>query len=353
MTAKFKKNLIFPLLMLLLIQLNTSGLELSLPDRMNEITEEAYHDNFLRALKKVKFVQKDFPDNPAGYFFEIAILDKLQVDYMNKYREKDFSKLFKKAIKIARQFIRENPYDSSGYFFLGALQGYHGLHYYRVKPKISVFINALKAVNNLKKANKMNPDLMDVYFGLGTYFYWKAVKAPFLNFGSTRKQNKRKGIHYLQMAIEKGLYSRSEARGHLIRILIHEKRYREALNYLKQSIAKYPGALYQYRFRANIYMTQKNWQGLYEDSLTIKTLIENRPFSSLDTLIQTYYFKGLSEFHLGKIKKSKESFNLMVNLYKTKRNNIDLCKNLVQKAKKRLRKIKKQEKKLAKQLRKS
>ena len=272
-------------------------------------TESAYADNLLESLKEFEAIKNESPESPVGYLYVIAVLDKLQSDYMTDYREADFPGLFNTANQVGENYIRAHPDDPVGYLYLGGIQGYYSLHYFRVKGLFSAFTHGLKAINNLKIANRMNPELWDTYYGLGTYTYWKAEKAAFLFlFNWKRKSEKEKGIRYLVTAAEKGTYSSAEARGSLVRVLINEHLYDEALQWLNTGINKYPTSAYHFRFRMEIYINKKNWNAAYEDGLQLEQILLSKTFTGPDAWIHLYYYMGLCANYLHKNEKAMAAF---------------------------------------------
>jgi tetratricopeptide (TPR) repeat protein len=284
-------------------------------DKVIKATELAYADHILESLDAFKNIQKEFPDHPVGYFYEIAVLEKMQSDYMNSYREHDFREIFKKAIQVAEQFIQAHPQDPQGFFFLGAIQGFYGIHYYRVGGLFSVFSYALSAVNNLHKAKDIDPLLYDVYYGLGSYTYWKADKAPFLYFfGRRRQEDKERGISDIMTAARKGVYSLYEARGALVKILMNEHRHREAVHWLEETLEKYPSSLYAHRFRAEIYLKAGNWQGVFEDACAMEKLIFQKEYAGPEAFVNALYLKGFSAMKLTKETEAVEAFRKCVEI---------------------------------------
>ena len=302
----------------------------------------AYNDNLLPALKYFKELEKEYPDNPAPLFLQMASIEKIQVDYMSDYLENEFGKTAEKATRITERYITLNPSSADGYFFLGGIQGYYGLHVYRMGHKMGVFMEGLKAIKNLKKAYDLDPTLWDTYYGLGCYYYWKAAKAPFLYFlQSSRDHDRQEGLEMLKMAAEKGLYGKMEARSALIRSLLNEERYDEALKYVEEGLAGYPRWVAMLRFRQEIHFHQKNWLGIYEDSQRLEKLLAEKPYTGPDAWVHLYFFKGTSALELEKTEEALSYFNMVIKLCKIHKNQIEINKQLLSVAKKKLKKIRK------------
>lgn len=271
--------------------------ELNLPQEMIDLvntgTDLAYHDDLLKALEVFEDVKEKYPSHPLGYFFEIAVLEKLQADYFTDYREGDFQELFEKALDVADVYIEQSRENEWGYFFMGAIQGYYGIHYYRVGGWLSAFTYALKGIHNLKKAYEINDKLWDIYYGLGSYYYWKSEKAPFLYFfGRGRKQDKERGLAYLRLVAEKGRFSKPEAIGALIRVLVNEEEWTEALHWINTNLVVYPDALYLYRYRMFINSKRELFNDVIQDARAAIELIERFPLAGKGARIEVLSLKA-------------------------------------------------------------
>ncbi|MBN2145546.1 MAG: tetratricopeptide repeat protein [Candidatus Aureabacteria bacterium] len=307
-------------------------------------TEKAFADDLLDSLKEFEAIKDEIPNSPVGYLYLVAVLDKLQSDYMTDYREEDFPELFRNAHEVGEAYIRNHPGDPVGYLYLGGIQGYYSLHYYRVKGLFSAFTHGLRAINNLKIANRMNPELWDTYYGLGTYTYWKAEKAGFLFlFTGKRKSEKEKGIRYLVTAAEKGTYSSAEARGSLVRVLINEHLYDEALQWLNIGIEKYPTSAYQFRFRIEIYIQKKEWSTALKDSIQLEKILSSKPYTGPDAWIHLYYYMGLCHKKLNQMEEAKEAFKKCIETEEKYNEKVLLYHSLVFKARKESRKLENKE----------
>lgn len=308
--------------------------------RIAILTEKAYNDKLLEALDGFEKIIAEIPDHPVGYFYKIAILDKIQADYFTTLNEKKFGPLFNKSFKVGQKFIKNYPYNPLGYFFLGAIQGYHGLHYFRTESRLSVFMSGVRAVKNLQKAVNIDENLYDAYYGLGIYYYYKSEKAPFLYFfGKGRDKDKQKGIKSLRLAATKGTYGTFEARGSLVKVLIYEEEYSQALKMLSESIQKYPESVYRWRFRASVYKKMGDWENALNDNTMLIDLIAKKKYSGSDAFVDAFYNQG---FFLAKLKENEEAINYFskcINIRKSFPKKKGQLSQLVRKAKKQIKRL--------------
>ena len=341
----------FNIIILLLIYSPAFSLQKSnLKERIFQGTELAYNDNLLEALDYFQELETDFPDHPLPLFFQIAIIEKIQVDYMTDYGEKEFLRLLKKGTQIAEEFHKVHPDEPEGHFYLGGIIGYSGLHTFRTKNAFSVFMDVLSAVRHIKKAYALNPDLWDIYYGLGCYYYWKAVKAPFLYVFGGRQKDKNQGLDYLRLVSEKGIYAKSEARSALVRALVNEKLFDEALRIVDEDITQYPRSVVRLRFRLEINALLNKWLEVYEDSQRIEKLLSEKSFTGTDAWIHLYYFKGLSALELGKTEEAEFCYKTAVRLCSIHGTESSDNVHKVGKAKKTVKKLEKIKKEKFKEL---
>jgi hypothetical protein len=93
--------------------------------RVREATELAYNDQLIESFVRFESLHQEIPENPLGYFYMIAVLEKIQTDYFCEYRQKELRDLLKRGEKVGERYVRKNPNEALGHFFLGGIQGYY------------------------------------------------------------------------------------------------------------------------------------------------------------------------------------------------------------------------------------
>ena len=110
--------------------------------------------------------------------------------------------------------------------------------------KYGSFISALrlglKARNCYSAGLKLDSGFMDLHTGLGTYRYWKSVKAGVLKWIGIFKNEKDTGIAQIRLAANRSLFSQDAAKSALVWILINERDYAEAADLARELCRTYP-----------------------------------------------------------------------------------------------------------------
>jgi tetratricopeptide (TPR) repeat protein len=193
-----------------------------------------YADSNLQAVDEFKKLIDLFPDDPIGYFYVAATLQNVMDDYRNYSYSDEFDKYLNLAIKTAEDRKKKGnlgPYD---YLYLGGAIGFRGIHEALTGDWFDAFVDGLKGKGYLEKALKLDPQMYDVYYGLGSYHFWRSLKSrsfwwlPFIG------DNRQKGIDMIMQAIDKGKYAKQDAELALVRIWVENKEYDKAFSQINK-----------------------------------------------------------------------------------------------------------------------
>lgn len=183
------------------------------------------------------------PNDPRGYFFKGMI--HFWTFTLNK-SESAFNRFFQlsdKVIELCEADLDRNDKNALATFYLGGIYGYRGLAHFRNNSLLKAAWDGRKGYSYLEDAVKLQPDLYDAQmgFGLFSYLVGKVPKSyrwllNILGFSGDVEG----GLAALQVAAEKGVYTRSEAMFFLSQFLNAENREEEGRAYLKRLIDKHP-----------------------------------------------------------------------------------------------------------------
>ena len=192
------------------------------------------------------------PEDPIGYFYlSMVTWSKLASGFWSPEVVQQFLKRTEHTISIARRKIARDNTDSDAYFFLGGALGFKGrLQLMRHKWFSSYFL-AAEAIEALKTCKEMDPDNMDVLYGLGTYEYYTAHLSgilKFLTYLFLYRGDKEEGLKKLHIAAENALYSSTEAKSQLLHVyLFLESDLHKARTMAKDLVEQFPNDP-RYRF---------------------------------------------------------------------------------------------------------
>ena len=260
-------------------------------------TKYAFNQNYDKAEKILKQYIEKHPEGPEGYFFLAATY----FEYMNAFRDDSKASLFKKYAKLctkkAKKYIKKDKNNATGYFYMGGIAGYKGLFKAREQKLISAFRQAVISKRNLEKALKLDPELYDSYFGLGTLYYFASKKHVeegglvgwiIKKFITNDKDMRGEAVAMINKAITHGRMTSELAYSTLMWIKMSEKDYITAYDMANNVIEKYPDDMHGYWVRARVEMINGNCEEATINLNTIMGLIENKnlPLSNFN-VVQT------------------------------------------------------------------
>ncbi len=290
---------------LLCIQVYSAGFEIKTEqdkviDDLIYTAIEDYHSGRLdESLEKFRKIQKMLPNHPAGYVYEAGALNFIMSDMRNYKWSDEFNDLIEKSIDLAKEMIDEDPKSPWGYFYLGAAYGFRGVNEADREKWFKAFVDGNLGYIQFKKVEEIDPSIKDIYYGLGTYHYWRGEKAKVFKWLPFFPNEKELGLEQLQIAINEGRYTKVEGESSLLRILVNEGKYEEAIDLANKIIKDYPGYLYCYRYRAIAYVKLERYEEAIQNHLELLKMIEASPYSTKFTMIEVqeellrfYIFKG-------------------------------------------------------------
>ena len=205
-----------------------------------------YNFEFDKALACFDRIISQHPRNPIGYFFKAETywwmtLNKEDDPLLNK----KFHQAARWAVSYAHRRLEENPNDTEALFILGICHSRIGMLLGRVGEKSSAASQIMKGRSYIQKALQKDPSLFDCYGPLGIYDYYVATQSKVVRlFSALFYQlwgSREEGIKKLELASQKGIYSRYEAKFYLaLFYLKFEQRYQEAERLLTELHQKYP-----------------------------------------------------------------------------------------------------------------
>ena len=180
------------------------------------------------------------PTNPVGYFFHAAVLQTRMMDYEAYDKEIEFLNLVKKTIKLSKNYLRNSQKEPWGYFFLSGGYGYLAFYQGKQNKLIEAFKTGRNSINALEKALENENPLHDLYFGLGTYKYYRSKLSRYFTWLPFVEDERAEGIEMIKIAMEKSRYSRYSAMSGLCWICIEEENYEEGLQIIQQALEEFP-----------------------------------------------------------------------------------------------------------------
>lgn len=204
-------------------------------------------------------LKRRYPDHPAGYFFQAAVLQSKMMDYENYARLEEFFRLTKRAVALAQKDIKRYPRNSWPYFFLGASLGYKAFYFFRDKNYLQAFRDGWNAIKMLELALERDSTNYDIYLGVGAFKYYKSKYGKYVKILPFVADERDLGIRMIQKAIYRGRFAAPAAMNALIWIYIAEERYEDAGDLVRQALNAYPRSRFFLWGKAALAYKQKQW----------------------------------------------------------------------------------------------
>lgn len=234
-----------------------------LPPEMEPMLQQIIDHTVLQQYEKAfalsEQLQKEYPQNPAGYFLHAAALQAAMMDYEDYHLMGRFNELTRRVEEICEKDIKASSNNAWPYFFLGAACGYEAVYCGRQKDYGRAFKYGWRSIRYLQRALALDPKNYDIYLGIGTYKYYKSKYSKFLNFLPFVEDEREEGIQMIRMSIEKGKFSRAAAMNTLIWIYIGEERFEEAEKLVEMATQEYPGSRFFFWGKAAVAYKRERW----------------------------------------------------------------------------------------------
>jgi tetratricopeptide (TPR) repeat protein len=302
-----------------------------------------HRDSATEAVEEFKKLIEICPNDPIGYFYVSATLQTMMDDYRNYSQQEEFNKYMDLAIKTAEEKKKQANLTAHDYLYLGGAVGYRGIHKALTGNWMGAFVDGLKGKGYLEDALKMNPEFYDVYYGLGSYHFWKSLKSKIFWWLPFVADNRQMGIDMIKLAIEKGRYAIEDAKFALVRIWVENKEYDKAfpqIEMLRQTYGNRPFLLW---FLAQAQRETKMYDGAVNTYQTLLEALTSSPYYHPAGEVECRYFMALTFYE----KQDFENASAQIDSALAFENNPDKSKafqDFLKEAKKLKKKIEKEAK---------
>lgn len=214
------------------------------------------HDLFKR-------MKVEFPASPAGCFGEMALLEIKMLEREDFSLERQFNEALKEGMDRVEEVLSKQDANPWELFISGSLIGLDGFFKARHGKWWAAYVAGNRSRNLFERVQKIDPDFVDVNFGLGMHTYWRSAyihELPFLRMFSDKRDE---GIAAIERVARDGSVSRDIAQANLIIIYIDEKRFKECLPVLDSFLARYPDSVLLHHYRGKVLSAL----GFYDDAI--------------------------------------------------------------------------------------
>lgn len=229
---------------------------------------QIYGIQFQKAEKTFEIVQREYPKNPAGKFFD-AMIDwwRIMLDMENeKYDDQLVDKL-EDVIDMCDDILDDHERDVNAMFFKGGALGFRGRLYSIREKWLDAALDGKDAMPIVNEAYKINPKNPDIQLGFGIYNYYAAVipeKFPFLKpfmvfFPEGKKE---RGLKQLMFVADSGKFGKIESRYFLLTSYFQfEENMTEAKKWAERLLKDFPNNPTFQKYLGRIYVKSGNYIG--------------------------------------------------------------------------------------------
>jgi tetratricopeptide (TPR) repeat protein len=220
--------------------------------------------------------------------------------------EKQMIQQADQTIDIAKKFTKNKNTEAVGYLYWAGSLGAKAWHAVARHQWVRAYFLGKKGFGYLNKVIHLNPQLYDVYLGLGMYEYYAATLGPVLKALSSFliRGDRQRALDDLHTAETKSRYVKLEAAYFTWNAALDEGRFGDALEKMKVLNRAFPqSALFNWCEIQTLFF-QKKWQAVLQKSQTYiaKAQIAPQPegFKSRYQLLlaKVYYHCGAAAFNL-------------------------------------------------------
>ena len=287
---------------LIAICLLTAGLTSGQTTRFDSLitagVRQIYNIEFEDAHSTFEIVKQEFPERPAGEFFDtMTFWWKIMIDLDNEENDDEFYDRIDNVIDFCDEILDNDPENVDAIFFKGGALGFRGKLLSLRRDFFDAALDGKEALPLVYEAYALDSTNVDVQLGFGIYNYFAAVlpeKYPFIKpfmifFPSG---DKLKGINQLENVATNGKYAKIEARYFLMSsYYLYENNSNAALRYAKMLFEDFPNNPTFHRYYGRIYVRKGNYKnaaGIFKEVLS-KCNEGKRGYSTKVKREATYY----------------------------------------------------------------
>lgn len=238
------------------------------------------HD-YSKAESIFQRIIQDYPDHPIGYFFLAATIQSKMMDYESDQWSHDFHQNIRLAIQYAeKNEFRKQEHDPWSMFYHGSALCYLAFYEGRNGDYLKAISHGLSGISILKKLIKIDPELYDVHFGIGSYKYWRSRKTKFLNWLPLISDDREEGIDMVRQAVQKGKFTQYAAMNELIWILLDADKTEEAYCWALRGLEKFPQSRFFLWGSAKSAFVLENYSAAVTHFQQLLDSIINAPFDN-------------------------------------------------------------------------
>ena len=311
-------------------------------DIIRDIVDAGFRENYTAAESLAIDLQGRYPYHPVGYVMHAAMLQARMLDDEHFDYDDDFYMLLKLAEKKSKKMLENHPKDAWVWYCLGLTYGSRAVYDSRKGSWWSTLNNGIDSKHAFTECIRSDSTFYDAYIGLGSYHYWRTVKTRVFNWLPFVQDDRKEGLHELELAGEKSMFSVDFAHNSLIWIWMDMKMYEKAESLAIEMQVKYPeGRKFLWPI-AYARLEQDDYSGAEKVFIELITRNNTKPNNN-HNIVECRYHLAKIYFETGQYQKCieqckiVEELNLDENMRKRLRKNLSEINQIREEATRKLR----------------
>jgi tetratricopeptide (TPR) repeat protein len=255
----------------------------------------SYVENFDSAGAYFRRVIELYPANPAGYFFDAALLQLKMMDGCRYDEENEYLGLMKKSYDLAEEILKSEDNEWAEFYRANHFV-YRAVYEGTKRNYLETFNYGLKGGRLMQALLKKDSTFYDAYLAVGTFEYFWVRAGRYLPILKLVGGDANEAIRKLRVATEKSRFSGPTAENSLVFVYTEEGDYGPATEFAERLLARFPGSKTFLWNQANLEFKTRNFAAAV---LSYKRLFEGyEPLNNYANLCQCRLFMGKCYYQL-------------------------------------------------------
>ncbi|MCP4810068.1 MAG: tetratricopeptide repeat protein [Proteobacteria bacterium] len=250
------------------------GLEVDFVGQTHQGVQLVYKRQYGPAKKHWNAMTEDWPGRGIGNTGLVITYQALMMENFDFNWEKSYYKANTAAAEELNASLEKPGAQAWEHFLLGALGGVEAIHMMRKSEFMGAIWRGVEAMEHIDQVKVLAPDFKDVLVGDGLYKYWRSVvtltSKALPNFGDERAD----GIADMKQAEKEAVFMGPGATLALAFTWIEEKKMAKALDSAETNHKAYPHNVVNNLVYGRVLLHQKRYR---EADSVFQTVLEDAP----------------------------------------------------------------------------
>lgn len=187
-----------------------------------------------------RIVTQKYPDDPAGFVFEVGVIQTMAMDYEEFIPGPEFDSLMMLAKAKGESAIGRHPQSGWLHLLLGTALGNEAFTRAQGGDWFAAATLGMSSASSFETALELDSTLVDALAGIGTFYYWKTRRIQFLTWLPFVPDRREEGISLLRRCMDQGVYNRFAAMSSLVGIYNDSEEYESSVEVANRALSRYP-----------------------------------------------------------------------------------------------------------------